>query len=44
MAKDQVKDKAAAGEPKRSLTPAPRRQPWWLIGGAVVVVVAAVIG
>src|SRR5678815_313566 len=36
MAKDQVKDKAAAGERKRVLTPAKRRQPWWLIGGAIV--------
>src|SRR6185369_18057802 len=44
MAKDQVRDKAAASERKRPLTPAPRRQPWWLIGGAIVVVVAAVIG
>jgi hypothetical protein len=44
MAKDQVKDKAAAGERKRPLTPAKRVQPWWLIGGGIVVVVAAVIG
>src|SRR4030095_1577399 len=44
MAREQVKERAAAGERKRSLTPAKRRQPWWLVGGAIVVVVAAVIG
>ena len=44
MAKDQVRDKVAASERKRPLTPAKRRQPWWLMGGAIVVVVAAVIG
>ena len=44
MANEQVKDKAAASERKRPITPTKRRQPWWLIGGAIVVVVAAVIG
>ena len=44
MARDQVKDKVAGGGRSRSLTPAPRPQPWWLIGGGIVVLVAAVIG
>ena len=43
MANAQVKDRVAADR-RRTLEPAPRRQPWWAIGGVIVVVVAAAVG
>ncbi len=44
MARQQVRDGRQSVDPRRTLAPPSRSQPWWMIGGVVVVVAAAVVG